>query len=446
MGLFNNKVLEFVVKTGDFLLGGKYLKTLHQWNRYDKMSENELQEIQEKNLKNILNYAEHRVPYYIDYFKSLEKDSEISLKDFPVLTKDVLREQKENLVSNKYDISKLQKNFSSGSSGVQSYSYTEKDFKYYLQGINSHWYMWTDYKIGDPVMQFGISPNRIFPKNLKDLFYNVHYMNSFALNEEDMLNAFETMQKKKIEYIIGYPSAVNEFAKIIIKHNLSHQIKGIISLGDKLFSHFRNNYNKAFLYPKIIDTYGCAEGILIACSNDNDYYYIMSPNVYVEIVDDNGNEVSDGEIGNVLVTSLHNFAMPLIRYKLGDLAIKLPKEKYPENRKFQYPMLEKIVGRETDVVVTPTGKTLIVHSFTGIVEFYPEIKQYKIIQNVPEKIVFEYITDDNFRFTENVLTEIKNKIDLLTDNTLKIEFKNVDFIASSPSGKPQIIESALKLR
>ncbi|HTO34749.1 MAG TPA: hypothetical protein VLZ72_00805, partial [Flavobacterium sp.] len=128
MGLFNNKVLEFVVKTGDFLLGGKYLKTLHQWNRYDKMSKNELQEIQDKNLKNILNHAKHRVPYYIDYFKSLEKDSEISLKDFPVLTKDILRKQKENLVSNKYDISKLQKNFSSGSSGVQSYSYTEKDF------------------------------------------------------------------------------------------------------------------------------------------------------------------------------------------------------------------------------------------------------------------------------------------------------------------------------
>ena len=95
------------------------------------------------------------------------------------------------------------------------------------------------------------------------------------------------------------------------------------------------------------------------------------------------------------------------------------------------------------MVLTPNGKTLIVHSFTGIVEYYPQIKQFKITQEVREAIVFEYITDDFFTFTTSVLEEIKSKIDALTDGSLTIEFKKVDFIKPTPSGKPQIIESKM---
>ncbi|MBA4154640.1 AMP-binding protein [Flavobacterium sp.] len=443
MILFKNLLIETIVTLGDKVLNAKYLKSLKDWNQFDSMSETELEKIQKINLNKMLLHASKTVPFYKNYFNSKNSTAELSLSDFPILTKEILREQKENLVSDKYDVTSLQKNFSSGSSGIQSYSYTDKKHKYYLQGLQTHWYMWSDYKIGDAVLQFGMSPNRVFPKNMKDIFYNVHYLNSFALDETKLKETAQLLKKKKIEYIVGYPSAINEFAKTLIKHNLNYKIKGVISLGDKLFPHFRKNFVAAFKNPKIIDTYGCAEGILMACTNDLDYYYVMSPAVEIEIVDDFGNPVSDGEIGHVLVTSLVSYSMPMIRYKLGDLAIKLPKDKYPKNRAFQYPILEKIIGRETDVVITPNNKTLIVHSFTGIVEYYPEIKQFKIIQENKEAILFEYIVDEFFTFKESVLDEIKSKIDLLTDKTLKIEFRKVEFIKSTPSGKPQIIESTL---
>lgn len=441
--IFRNLFIKTVVSLGDKILGANYLSSLHLWNKYDKFSESKLEEIQNENLKKILHHTSTNVPYYQNYF--LNKDvSKFTLEDFPILTKEILREQKEKLVSNKHNVNDLQKNYSSGSSGVQSYAYTDKKYKFYVQGIHSHWYMWSGYKIGDPILQFGMSPKRIFPKNLKDLFYNVHYLNSFSLNESKLIEAATILQKNKIEYIIGYPSAINEFAKVLIEKKLNYKIKGVISLGDKLFPHFRKNFNNAFKNPTIIDTYGCAEGILMACTCDLDYFYIMSPNVVIEIVDDYGKQVKDGEMGNVLVTSLTSYAMPLIRYKLGDLAIKLPKEKYPKDRKFNYPILEKIIGRETDVVVTPNNRTLIVHSFTGIVEFYPEIKQFRIIQETIDKIIFEYIVDDFFPFREDVLLEIKSKIDFLADNTLIIEFLKVDEIKPTPSGKPQIIESKIK--
>lgn len=443
MDFFRNIFSATIIKTGDFLLGGHYLNSLKEWSRYNKMSEKKLLEIQGTNLASILTHTKNSVPFYKDFFNNQDINDPIVLKDFPILTKSLLREQKENLISDLFSVEKLQKNYSSGSSGLQSFSYTEKHFKYYLQGLQTNWYTWTGYRIGDPVMQFGISPSRVFPKNFKDYFYNVHYLNSFTLNEKDLLEASEILKKKRIEYLIGYPSAINELAKVLIQHNKSYPIKGIISLGDKLFNHFKKNFDEAFQNPKINDTYGCAEGLLIACSNDYNYYYVMAPNVFVEIVDDEGNEVPDGTMGHVLITSLKNYAMPMIRYKLGDLAIKLPREKYPENRLFQYPMLERIVGRETDVVKTLSGKTLIVHSFTGIFEFYSEIKQFKIIQSSLNKITVEYILDENFKFDNTTLTEIANKIDDLTDKDLTIEFKKVDTIKNSPSGKPQIIESLI---
>lgn len=443
MSFYNFILSQLIIPVGAILFGNSYRKNLKLWNQYDTLSEEELLQIQEKNLEKLLKYSITHIPFY----QKESYDETISpyenLKNFPVLTKELLRSERENLVSNKFKINSLQKNFSSGSSGIQSYSYSDKNNKFLLQGIQNHWYMWSGYQLGDRILQFGISPNRTFPKKLKDLFYRTNYQNAFSLSDSDFESIFKQIVKNKTKYIIGYPSAINEFSKYLIKKNLNHPFEGLISLGDKLFPHFEKNFDQSFQNPKIIDTYGCAEGFLMACKDDLPYYYIMSPHVHIEIVDENGNPVPDGELGSVLVTCFTNLAQPFIRYKLGDLAIKLPKNQYPKDRKFNYPLLQKIIGRETDIVKTPNGKTLIVHSFTGIFEHFPEIKQFKIIQNQIDSIIIEYITDEHIYFEKAVLKTIKEKLNNLTENDLNIEFVKVNSIAPTKSGKPQIIVSNL---
>lgn len=444
MNFYNSFLQKIILPIGEILLGSDYLKNLKKWQKFDTLSEEELNKIQEKELEKTLKYTIKEVPFY----KNLKYDEKLTplenLNQFPVLTKELLRGERENLVSDSYSIKTLQKNYSSGSSGIQSYSYSTKKSKYLLQAIQGHWYMWSDYKIGDKMIQFGMSPNRKFPKNLKDIFYRVQYQNAFAPSSNEYQILFKKAIKKKSEYIIGYPSAINEFSNYLLENNLTLSIKGVISLGDKLFPSFEKNFKKSFNSPKIIDTYGCAEGLMMACRDDLPYYYIMSPHVYIEIVDENHQPIKDGEIGYVLVTCFTNLAQPFIRYKLGDLAIKLPKEKYPEKKKYEYPLLEKIVGRETDMVKTPSGKTLIVHSFTGIIEYFPEIKQFRIVQNELEKITIEYITDDNILFTEDILSKIESKINNISENSLEITFEKTDSIPTTPSGKPQIIKSIFK--
>ena len=146
-------------------------------------------------------------------------------------------------------------------------------------------------------------------------------------------------------------------------------------------------------------------------------------------------------MGHVVVTSLIAKSMPLIRYKLGDLAIKLPKSRYPANRDLQLPILEKVVGRETDLVLTHKGHKMIVHSFTGIFNKYPSILQFCVIQREIEKIEIQYIPGEEFQ--KDHLNEIESKILEFLQDELRIDFKEVDFIPATKSGKPQIIISEL---
>ena len=81
-------------------------------------------------------------------------------------------------------------------------------------------------------------------------------------------------------------------------------------MGDKLFSSYQEAIKNAF-QCKVYDTYGCNEGFLIASQKDLEYKYIMSPHVYLEILDDDNRPVEDGVMGHVVVTRLDGFSMPL---------------------------------------------------------------------------------------------------------------------------------------
>ena len=107
-------------------------------------------------------------------------------------------------------------------------------------------------------------------------------------------------------------------------------------------------------------------------------------------------------------------------------------------------MLKKVIGRETDIVKTFKGLTLNVHSFTGVFEYYQEIKQFKVIQNDLKSIIIEYIIEEKNIYDHIILSEIKTKINDLTHHCLDITFIKKQHIAPTASGKPQIIESNLK--
>jgi phenylacetate-CoA ligase len=433
---FYNRLLEnIILPFGDWVLGTQYISTLKKWRTIQNLSENELQQLQQNNLSRLLKHAVLNVPYYKSFHTGSDQPT---LKDFPVLTKPLIRENIERMLWHPKQKEKLVSEKSSGSSGIQGEVYVSRKEQSVFQATQTLTWEWTGYQLGASLLQTGITPNRGFVKSVKDFLFRTHYVSAFKLDEKRVEEVLNQLTKRK-RFFGGYASSLFVFSEVAKRNNINHiQFESAISWGDKMFSHYRESIETQFK-TKVYDTYGTTEGFMIAGQKDLPYYYLLTPHVYLELLDEQGNEVADGEIGHVVVTRLDAFEMPLIRYYLGDLAVRLPREKYPEKRDLQFPLLEKIIGRDTDIVKTASGKKMIVHFFTGIFEHVPEIKQFRVIQNSLNEMTIEYIPEKSFN--PQILDFLSKKIHDYLQEPFPIIFLQVESIPATSSGKPQMIVS-----
>ncbi|NPA37924.1 MAG: phenylacetate--CoA ligase family protein [Chlorobi bacterium] len=440
MGFYGKILSNILLPLGDMLFGTRVMNELNTLRKVVQYSDKKISELQGDKISKLLNYCNENIPYYKEMNIKLEGNPFSDIKKFPILEKEYIRKYTEKLVFKK-NLSKLIPQSSSGSTGKQTRVYWSEKEQDIHRATQLLWWEWAGYDLGDPILQTGITPDRNFVKKVKDILFRTTYIPAFSIDEETITSILNNVSGGK-NILAGYASSLYVFSQIAEKHHIDIKFKTAISWGDKLFDHYRDNIERVFRC-KVYETYGSGEGFMIAAQKDLEMMYIMQPNVYVEIVDDDGNEVTDGELGHVIVTNLNGFAMPLIRYRIGDLAVKLPKKDYPSGRELQLSILKRVIGRDTDIIKTRKGASMVVHSFTGIFEHYQSIKQFCVIQDNLDSITIEYIPDVNFKGTE--LPEIRSKIHKsLKDNDFRVEFKEVGKINATPSGKPQIIISKLK--
>lgn len=424
-----------VFNLGDWLLGGHLVKHLKEQSKMSALSEVELNSLQQAKLRGILYHATSTTKFYAPYLKQSQDPIEW-LKSFPITTKHDTINSNDEMISEIYRSKKLIMYESSGSSGIRSKVFLDKNEVSLIRAILITWWGWNGYELGMPLIQTGITPNRGLIKTIKDYLLSTLYLDAFAMTEDDAIKILNKAKKKKIQVLFGYASSLYELANVAEKYGIEFSCRIAMSQGDKLFDHYKRKIETVF-GCKVVEDYGLNEGIMIGQKKDLPYFYIYTPNVLLEIVNEEGNEVPDGEMGRIIATKLDGYAMPLIRYDTGDLGIKLPKERYPSTRDFQFPLLEKVVGRNTDIIKTHDGKMLVVHTFTGIFEFFPEIKQFQIIQNEPSGIEILFIRSETY--DSEILQTIEDKIKERTQSSMNIKWHEVEEIPASKSGKPQLI-------
>lgn len=440
MNINYNFILEkFILKIGGVLFNSSFINILNELRNYNHFSSSQFDKIQYQKLSNLLNLATDKTNFYKGLKNKRKEDPYEWLQDFPVIGKTEINKYGNQMLTLPPDNLIIEK--SSGSSGFQTTIYLSAKDQDIERAVQILWWEWAGYKIGDPVLQTGMALKRTFTKKIKDFFFRTYYLHAFDYKEEEVVKALLWAKRKKAPVLAGYASSLYVIAQIAIKNHVKVEFKTAISLGDKLFPHYKREIKKAFSCD-VYETYGTTEGFRIAAQKDLDHMYIMTPDVILELLDNNGDPVKDGEIGHVVVTNLNSHGMPLIRFKIGDLAVKLPQENYPAKREVNLPVLKKVIGRNTDIVKTPNGNSLVVHSFTGIFEHIDEIKQFAVVQNDLSGIIIKYIPADGFE--SSILGHIKSRILDLLKEDFKIVFEEVEFIPPTPSGKPQIIISNLK--
>ncbi len=153
---------------------------------------------------------------------------------------------------------------------------------------------------------------------------------------------------------------------------------------------------------------------------------------YLEILDDQGKRLPDGKEGNIVVTCLMNYAMPLVRYSIQDRGYLLPKDKIPQGMTCQ--VLGEVTGRSLDSFRRRDGTIVTPNYFTKLLYYRDWIDRFQVVQKDYEHIVYKFVAT-GASYDQRGLEEIRDKTRLVMGQECQVDFEFVPELPVSSSGK-----------
>ena len=154
-------------------------------------------------------------------------------------------------------------------------------------------------------------------------------------------------------------------------------------------------------------------------------------------MDEAGREVAAGESGRVLVTTLENYLMPLVRYEIGDHAIATS-ARCGCGRTL--PLLGRVLGRSMNLFRKPDGGYMASWKVVNPLRKF-EMKQFQMVQKLVDSFVIRYVADSDI--TLDAQSQIRSELGALMGYRMAIEFERVAEIARTPAGKFMLAKSEL---
>jgi len=375
------------------------ISNLARLEHYHKGKRQDFTAVRNDGLINIIKYANEFCPYY----KKIFNDQGVSMSDIanqiikiPLLDKNLIRINSKLIVSSQLHKIQTGKRNTGGSTGEPFEFLASVDFDHEHQAFL---YRLMGYQNGEKILAMDGSSisEDLLAKNIfwrkkseKDVPYGSMALSSLYLSEQTIPYYVDFINNFKPTVIRGYPAFVNEVATYIQKNNikLNFSLKGIVLSSEtsniSQIENIARNFNS-----KIYLQYGHTEASLFAYSIDDSFHYYCSPFYgYVEILNDAGEHVKPGELGEVVCTGFYNYAMPFIRYRTGDLAVFL------EDRD-GIVRLQSVLGRTQDYVYDiHNNKTLLTALVFGLhYKAFANIKKWQIIQDEPGDVTVRVVKD-----------------------------------------------------
>jgi phenylacetate-CoA ligase len=258
---------------------------------------------------------------------------------------------------------------------------------------------------------------------------NTIFLNAFCMTPARMREFITIINSKKPKLIVSYVESIYELARLCESEALEvlPQVAIMTSAGT-LYPFMREKIEKVF-QCRVFNRYGSREVGDIACERPGrDGLWVAPWGNYLEIVDSEGKQLLDGTEGEILVTSLTNFAMPLIRYRIGDRGVFSPESSSRRQ------VLGAVFGRTVDFFRMRNGGIIAPGYFEGLLYFRDWVQQFQIIQKEESYIIFK-IVKSRSDHQQLELDEIVAKTKLIMGDDCKVTFDFVDKIEPSSSGK-----------
>jgi phenylacetate-CoA ligase len=406
------------------------------------LSREDLKQFQLLKLKQILKYAFGNIPYYQKTLKPYSDlihnlNSDLELNSFPFLTKQIIRDNF-YLIQNPKFKGQISTESTSGSTGDPMKFVHDRNGGAFARALSYREHKWYDLNVGQKEARFYGIPMDFKAKlkeKVKDFLMNRKRFCVFNLSEEFLNRYYHIINRYQPAYIYGYTSAVFEFINYMRNHNLKFKndfLKAIIVTSEVLVNEQRK-IMEAYLNVPVINEYGCSEVGIIAAECPHQGLHISAENLVVEIIK-NGSSAKPGELGEVVITGLNNFAMPLIRYKMGDIA-KISNASCPCGRSL--PLLENIEGRVNNMVITPEGKIssglIFYYISRSLIEKSGGVKKFKVIQDKIDHITFQIVKDKDFE--ESSLRTLVKKTHEYLSPKMQVAFEFLPELPHRTNGK-----------
>jgi len=348
-----------------------------------------LEALQALRLRELLAFCRTEVPWYRDLFARVNLDATAdgaasALARLPVLTKEAIRAAGASFHSTRFAQLQPRSKSTSGSTGVPLNYHLDRESHSSLWA--QIWRAWsqTGYRPGDRYAT--LSGGSLVPEKV-DLKQRVYLALSGALHlpsyhlTESIMDRYATLlTRRRVAFLYGYPSSVELFARFCLAgRRRAGDLRAVFTTSEQLAPRARAAIAEAFGCP-VIDTYGCNDGGLYSfeCAETAGFHYGME-SVFVEIVDEAGRALPEGEVGRVVTTHLVNRAEPFLRYVTGDMGAL---DRSPCRCGRGLARIVKLQGRERDFVLTPDGHKVHGAFFNHFAPFYDSawIERFQIHQ------------------------------------------------------------------
>ena len=317
---FRRQVRAFFNYCGIYLNGnGRRIKYLKKANRFLQLSYHEQKKVQLNRLKAILIDAGEHIPYWRELFQkehfnpqSFDKLSR--LEDLPVLTKEIIQEEGPRLISDEYTLNELKMRIIEGPIGTPMLLWIDTDSFHRQMAINYRGFARLGIRIDDKIAEIHCY-NRSSPLNIFSQLSGRLYLNACNASDEKLKNLYQKLKAFQPNVIHGNTSAIFQLALFLTEQQkFLPSIRYVCVTAEKLLSGMRKTIMQAFSAP-VFEMYGCDETVRLASECTHGNMHIDMDAAVLELIQDGKQINSDNKI---LLTTLLNRAMPLIRYDVGD--------------------------------------------------------------------------------------------------------------------------------
>jgi len=398
-----------------------------------------LREFQWRELQKLLRHAFTTVPYYRQKYSEagISFDDVRSWEDFsrlPPLTRQEVDRFRQELCSTEYR-GALVPDATGGSSGVPTRFFITFESYDWRTAATQRAYGWSGCDLGERTLYLWGAPvgKQTFWRRKKlDLFHKIRrelVINTFAQTEWFWDQVWLQAKAFRPRFILGYVTSLEQFLAYARRHEARLQgLRAVLAAAEPVYDELRNMTQDILGVP-LFNTYGCREFMSIAAEcEQHQGLHVNAENILLET-----KQPASLGPSEFLVTDLHNWGMPFIRYEIGDVGICDP---HPCVCGRGLPRIGAIEGRITDVLRAEDGRIVPGIFFPHVAKDVPEISQFQVEQKSLAHIVFSVVL--NRPLSEKSRSLLETECTKAFGDRTRLEIREVESIPLRPSGKRRV--------